>query len=260
MSEAYLTHPKMEGIEAKVFDIHGGGLDLIFPHHENELAQSRCCHGTDAMANVWMHNEFLRVEGEKMSKSLGNFHTVHDVLDTDKVGGRKWPDEVVRLAMLKTNYREPLDFTVRKLEEATSNINGWYGQIGGPRIVSEEPDPEILAILDDDLNTAAAFGLLNRLSKNAGTEGRDRDRFVASANFLGLLVPPQNFADDGSIHQKPEHANVQSAVNQRLGFIADQNWAEADRIRDELLSQGIQLKDSKDSETGERITTWEVKR
>src|SRR6478672_2515956 len=103
MAERYL---------GQVFDIHAGGLDLIFPHHENEIAQSRCAHGTDAMARYWLHNGFLQVEGEKMSKSLGNFVTIHELLETDKFGGRTWPGEVLRLAMLMTHYREPIDFTL----------------------------------------------------------------------------------------------------------------------------------------------------
>ena len=98
------------------FDIHGGGIDLTFPHHENEIAQSRCAHGTPAMANVWMHNGFLQVEGEKMSKSLGNFVTINELLHTDKFGGRKWSGEVLRLAMLMTHYRQPIDWTVKRLE------------------------------------------------------------------------------------------------------------------------------------------------
>ncbi|MEM9107527.1 MAG: cysteine--tRNA ligase, partial [Pseudomonadota bacterium] len=109
MSERYL---------GQRFDIHGGGLDLIFPHHENEIAQSRCAHGTERMANVWMHNGFLQVEGQKMSKSLGNFVTINELLVGDSFGGRSWPGEVLRLAMLMTHYREPIDFSRRKLEEA----------------------------------------------------------------------------------------------------------------------------------------------
>src|SRR5450755_812822 len=111
MSAAYL---------GEVFDIHGGGIDLIFPHHENELAQSRCAHGTPAMANYWMHNEFVQVEGEKMSKSSGNFVTINELLATDKFGGRKWSGEALRLAMLRTHYRSPIDWTSRALEEAES--------------------------------------------------------------------------------------------------------------------------------------------
>ncbi|RVC81015.1 cysteine--tRNA ligase, partial [Mesorhizobium sp. M4A.F.Ca.ET.022.05.2.1] len=116
MSAAYL---------GEVFDIHGGGLDLIFPHHENEIAQSRCAHGTKVMANVWMHNGFLQVEGQKMSKSLGNFYSIHELLETETFGGRKWPGEVLRLAMLMTHYREPIDFSVRKLEEAENTLRKW---------------------------------------------------------------------------------------------------------------------------------------
>ena len=99
----------------KTFDIHGGGLDLIFPHHENEIAQSCCANATERMANVWMHNGYLQVEGRKMSKSEGNFVTISDLLHTEKVGGRKWPGEVVRLALLMTHYREPIDFSVKRL-------------------------------------------------------------------------------------------------------------------------------------------------
>ena len=116
MSAAYL---------GEVFDIHGGGLDLIFPHHENEIAQSRCAHGTEVMANYWLHNGFLQVEGRKMSKSEGNFVTIHELLHTEKFGGRKWPGEVLRLAMLMTHYREPIDFSVRRLEEAENESAKW---------------------------------------------------------------------------------------------------------------------------------------
>ncbi len=106
----------------KVFDIHGGGLDLIFPHHENEIAQSRCAHGTPVMANIWMHNGFLQVEGEKMSKSLGNFVTINELLETEKFGSNQWHGRVVRLAMLGTHYRQPIDWTVDKLLQARSLI------------------------------------------------------------------------------------------------------------------------------------------
>ena len=105
----------------EVFDIHGGGIDLVFPHHENEIAQTRCAFGHDVMANVWMHNGFLQVEGEKMSKSLGNFVTIHELLNTEKFGGRKWPGEVLRLAMLSTHYRQPIDFTVARLKKRSTN-------------------------------------------------------------------------------------------------------------------------------------------
>ncbi len=231
MAEAYL---------GQTFDIHGGGLDLIFPHHENELAQSRCCHGTDRMANFWMHNGFLQVEGQKMSKSLGNFHTVHEVLETGKVGGRNWPGEVVRLAMLMTHYREPIDFSVRRLEEAENVLAKWHrrgdGKTGGA------PLNQAMSALSDDLDTASLFTVLN------DDDHRPED-FSATLAFLGFDMSAAVASFDPG-----------ERITQRLAFIAEQNWAEADRIRDELLAQGIQLKDSKDSDTGERITTWEVKR
>ena len=116
MSEAHL---------GETFDIHGGGLDLIFPHHENEIAQSTCAHGNSRMANVWMHNGFLQVEGQKMSKSLGNFYTIAQLLETDTFAARKWPGEVLRLAMLMTHYREPIDFSVKRLEEAEEALQGF---------------------------------------------------------------------------------------------------------------------------------------
>ena len=243
----------------ETFDIHGGGLDLIFPHHENEIAQSRCAHGTDVMANVWMHNGFLQVEGRKMSKSDGNFFTIHELMNTTNFGGRKWPGEVLRLAMLKTNYREPIDFSVRKLEEAASNINSWYRFIDGPKPVYAQPHPSVLEALVDDLGTSDAFAALNALAKSAASNLLDRASFIASANLIGLLLPPQSFADDGSVHDRFEDAFVQSTITQRLAFLAAKDFANADRIRNELLEQGIQLKDSKDAD-GNRVTTWEVKR
>src|SRR5208283_5083834 len=105
------------------FDIHGGGIDLVFPHHENEIAQSRCAFHTDVMANVWMHNGFLQVEGEKMSKSLGNFVTIHELLHTEKFGGQVWAGPVLRHAMLMTHYRQPIDWSTSRLKEAAKELN-----------------------------------------------------------------------------------------------------------------------------------------
>ena len=127
MSMATLLEPFGGGLECddpsrNVFDIHGGGIDLVFPHHENEIAQSCCAFGSRRMANVWLHNGFLQVESEKMSKSLGNFVTIHELLRTTRFGGRQWPGEVLRLAMLRTHYRQPIDWTVRALEEAEREL------------------------------------------------------------------------------------------------------------------------------------------
>ncbi|MAU22236.1 MAG: cysteine--tRNA ligase [Martelella sp.] len=224
----------------ETFDIHGGGLDLIFPHHENEIAQSCCAHGNHVMANVWMHNGFVQVEGRKMAKSEGNFVTIHDLLETDKFGGRKWPGEVLRLAMLMTHYREPIDFSVNRLEEAENILVKLRRKTEGAA-AGEITSPFRQAI-EDDLNTPDFIGHM----LGAGVSPSS---LAAAGDLLGLDLRPIQTDFD-----------VQSCVNQRLAFIRDKNWAEADRIRDELASQGIQLKDSKDKETGERITTWEVKR
>jgi cysteinyl-tRNA synthetase len=241
MSAAYL---------GEVFDIHGGGLDLIFPHHENEIAQSRCAHGTHAMANIWMHNGFLQVEGQKMSKSLGNFYSINQLLETETFGGRKWPGEVLRLAMLMTHYREPIDFSVRKLEEAENTLRKWKRAADLATDSATALPPEIVAALSDDLAIYSAFQVLTQLAADA-TEGNDAAASLKAAlEFLGFEVAATS-VDNGAIS---------TTIAERLAFIAAKNWAEADRIRDELLVQGIQLKDGKNPATGERTTSWEVKR
>jgi len=233
----------------EVFDIHGGGLDLIFPHHENEIAQSRCAHGTHVMANVWMHNGFVQVEGRKMSKSDGNFVTIYDLLHTEAFGGRQWPGEVLRLAMLMTHYREPIDFSVKRLEEAERLLAKWpAAEAGGADI-----DQSVLDALADDLNTVAAVQALHALAQAANADPEKLPLFAASAALLGVL--PKKTEVDEAIA-----AAVDSLVAMRLEMLKAKNFAEADRIRDELSAKGIQLKDGKDKETGERVTTWELKR
>lgn len=225
------------------FDIHGGGLDLIFPHHENEIAQSCCAFDTGVMANIWMHNGFLQVEGKKMSKSEGNFVTINELLETEKFGGRKWRGEVLRLAMLMTHYREPIDFSVKRLEEAEALLRKWPAGLDpqGPS------HPSVLEALSDDLNTVAAIQALHALAAANAPE------FAASAALLGVL-PKKVSVSDALVE------SVEALVQLRLEMLKAKNFAEADRLRDQLASQGIQLKDSKDSTTGERVTTWEVKR
>lgn len=241
MSAAYL---------GEVFDIHGGGLDLIFPHHENEIAQSRCAHGTDVMANIWMHNGFLQVEGQKMSKSLGNFYSINELLETETFGGRKWPGEVLRLAMLMTHYREPIDFSVRKLEEAENMLRKWKRAADLAPAAAGQVPVEIIDALSDDLATYAAFQVLTQLAGEAADGNDAAASLKASLLFLGFDVASADIDEGG----------VAKAIADRLALIAAKNWAEADRIRDELLAQGVQLKDGKDPVTGERVTTWEVKR
>jgi cysteinyl-tRNA synthetase len=253
MSAAYL---------GEVFDIHGGGLDLIFPHHENEIAQSRCAHGTEVMAKVWMHNGFLQVEGQKMSKSLGNFYSINELLETETFGGRKWPGEVLRLAMLMTHYREPIDFSVRKLEEAENTLRKWKRAADLAPAAAKQLPVEVVEALSDDLATYPAFQVLTQLAGeavdsnaagggNAAGAGNDAAASLKAAlSFLGFDVAPAKVDEDA----------IARAIARRLELIAAKNWAQADRIRDELLAQGVQLKDGKDPITGERVTTWEVKR
>ncbi|MGN6100238.1 MAG: cysteine--tRNA ligase [Devosia sp.] len=239
------------------FDIHAGGLDLIFPHHENEIAQSRCAHGTPVMANVWMHNGFLQVEGQKMSKSLGNFVTIHELLETEKFGGRKWPGEVLRLAMLMTHYREPIDFSVARLEEAADKLRGWQRLAStAPADALHPPDDSVVAELADDLNFHRASVALDVIARKAG-RGVDTALacLAATLEFLG-------FTRDSLLSEEApgDGAAVAVSVEARLAALAAKDFAKADAIRAELLEQGIQLMDYKDPATGERRTKWEVRR
>ena len=219
------------------FDIHAGGIDLIFPHHENEVAQSRCCFGTDVMADVWLHNGFLQVEGEKMSKSLGNFITIRDVL-------KDWPGEVARLAMLKTHYRQPIDWTLRGLEDAARMTERWYGLVGDAATAPTIPET-VLEPLLDDLNTAAALAELHRLDDPAALK--------AGANLLGLLTQTKSARDQGTISAAGiDVARVESLIAARRAARAAKDWAASDRVRDELLALGVTVKDGKDG------TTWSV--
>ncbi len=245
MSMAKLLEPFGGGLfcddpTRNVFDIHGGGIDLVFPHHENEIAQSCCAFGTERMANIWMHNGFLQVEGRKMAKSEGNFVTINELLNTEKFGGRRWPGEVLRLAMLMTHYREPIDFSVRKLEEAEAVLAKWRRRAAGAS--NGQVQPTLLAALGDDLDMASYFRLLNDTDLAPPS-------LIAAADLIGI-----------DLSELETDIDVADFVSRRLAFIRDKKWAEADRIRDELLAQGVQLKDGKDPATGERVTTWEVKR
>ncbi|MCO5059239.1 MAG: cysteine--tRNA ligase [Rhizobiaceae bacterium] len=256
------------------FDIHGGGLDLIFPHHENEIAQSRCGHGTAAMANYWMHNGFLQVEGRKMSKSEGNFVTIHELLETEKFGGRKWPGEVLRLAMLMTNYKEPIDFSADRLRTVSQKLDELSDLIVEMDRQSRPletfpyrgPSEDLIFMLTDDLRTDGLEGHIERLTQQIrGKFGgfwsaRAVIQLADDLDFLGFDLRNWRERQVESRVSQQVVAGISEKIDERLAFIREKNWAEADRIRDELLEQGIQLKDGKDPETGDRITTWEVKR
>jgi cysteinyl-tRNA synthetase len=252
MSMAKLLAPFGGGLACddptkNVFDIHGGGVDLVFPHHENEIAQSCCALGAPRMANVWMHNGFLQVEGEKMSKSLGNFITINDLLRTDAFGGRAWSGEALRLAMLRTHYRQPIDWTVKALEEAEATLDRWYDAIGDvePNAVASSVEEA----LSDDLNTPAALGELHRLSVD------EPQTIKASANLLGLLTQKRSERQAAGLAAAAiDRSEVERLVAARTAARMAKNWAESDRLRDALADMGVVLKDSKAG------TTWEVKR
>jgi cysteinyl-tRNA synthetase len=235
------------------FDIHGGGIDLIFPHHENEVAQSRCCAGTDKMAQVWMHNGFLQVEGEKMSKSLGNFFTIRDLLG-------EWPGEVLRLQMLMTHYRQPIDWTKERSEEAKKIWLSWLelGEKHQCDLSGGEVASGVLDALRDDLNTPKAIAELHQLASAAkkGNEGAARD-LVSSCVFMGILSQESRGSiakEDGSSEIAEDMKTyIEDQIAKRIEARGDKNWAESDRIRDELLEKGIVLKD------GPEGTTWEEK-
>ena len=262
MSKSYL---------GEVFDIHGGGLDLIFPHHENEIAQSRCAHGTSVMANVWMHNGFLQVEGQKMSKSLGNFVTINELLATESFGGTKWDGEVLRFTMLKTHYRQPIDWTIAGLNESINTLDDLYrvfSPIPPNAPIQKYYDSEVLAALEDDLNTPAAIAALHKLRAEirGGASGfvqlELKRKLTASANLLGLLVKTDSEWFKKRVSRISD-AKVEAVMGSRLAARKAKNWKESDRIRDEeLVPFGIEVSDSGNSSTYVNKLTgkrWEVK-
>ncbi|MBN9536984.1 MAG: cysteine--tRNA ligase [Reyranella sp.] len=222
----------------ETFDIHAGGLDLIFPHHENEIAQSRSAFGHAIMAKYWMHNGFLNISGEKMSKSLGNFFTVHELLD-------QYPGEAIRLLLLSAHYRQPLDFTHEGLTQAKATLDRWYGALRAKELKAVPVPPAVEDALSDDLNTPLAISAVHQL--------RDPSELKAGAGALGLLQQDAEAwfrwtpaaAADG-----PSDAEIDAAIAARQAARKARDFKESDRIRDELKARGVILED------GPKGTTW----
>jgi cysteinyl-tRNA synthetase len=244
-----------------VFDIHGGGVDLVFPHHENEVAQSRCAHGTDVMARVWMHNGFLMVNGEKMSKSLGNFFTIRQLLDAPDFGGQRWHGRVLRFAMLGTHYRQPIDWTVERLVQARATLGDLADTLAGIT-PAEAPHDDILAVLEDDLNTPSAISIIHGLAKSAKRGNAETAAALkASLTFMGLLGAETRAELAGApATASVDAAAVEHLIAERLAARRRKDFKESDRLRDALVALGVVIKDAKDPKTGEPTTTWEAKR
>jgi len=282
-----------EALLGETFDIHGGGIDLVFPHHENEIAQSEGAHSGHPLAKVWMHNGFLQVEGEKMSKSLGNFVTIRELKENWK--GQPWPGEALRFNMLRTHYREPIDWTESGLDESHKILWDWAGLFEAGHVSPSEIPESVLNALHDDLNTPKAITELHALKRNG-----DLSSLLAALQFLGFSgrkvallrhyflraqrpypMPMGSTADDvhamiaaqeavrqrqfraaiqGSegtspVYTAPTPEYVEEQIAARNAARKAKDFKESDRIRDELAAKGIVLKDNADG-----TTTWEVKR
>jgi cysteinyl-tRNA synthetase len=244
-----------------VFDLHGGGVDLTFPHHENEIAQSCCANETDNMARYWMHNGFVTVEGEKMSKSIGNVLLVHDLIETAS-------GEALRMNLLSAHYRQPLDWTQNGLDSFTKTLQRFYtmlSDIDGYAALSVDPnliDEEFMRVICDDLNTPRAISVLHGLFKelqDAGDADRLKmaQRIKSSASVLGLLQnDPAAWLhaeqERSKSSQNIDEAEIDALIVARNAARAAKDFAKSDEIRDLLLSKGVTLKDGPDG------TTWSV--
>ena len=238
----------------KTIDIHAGGIDLQFPHHENEIAQSECAHG-EPMARFWLHNGFLDMNGEKMSKSLGNVRLIHELLET-------WSGEVLRFALLSGHYRAPLDWTGELLSQAKATLNRIYGALRRVWHAQDvaPSDKGVMTALSDDLNTPIALAHLSRLASEANTaadQGHDGDMakaradLLAAGHMLGLLtMTPAEWEQGGS---DDDNARIDALVQARINARADKDWAEADRIRKALAQEGIEVMDGAHGSTWRKV-------
>lgn len=226
------------------FDIHGGGNDLQFPHHENELAQSKCANPEGSFANVWIHNEMLQVEGKKMSKSLGNFFSVRDLLN------QGIPGEVIRFVLLSTHYSKPMDWTQKKADEATTTLRKWHGLVAD--IIPGKLDVVVLERVANDINTPGALTRLHELAKTGDVAG-----LLAGAKFLGLLARDSDWWRPQVIPSEIVQ-QIQNLVEARSAAKAGHDFAKADAIRDKLSAAGVEVID-KPNGISETIITGRLK-
>ena len=207
------------------FDIHGGGNDLIFPHHENEIAQSKCCFPSGGFANFWLHNEMLQVDGKKMSKSLGNFFTVRDLID------KGFPGEVIRFVFLSTHYRKPMDWTELKANQADSTLRRWYDMCGNLK-EDLKPSAEAIEFLSDDLNTPAVIALLHKHFQN-----KNFAQLKADANLVGLMTPGfKDWAFDFDLSKYEE-----ALMEVRSEAMITKNFDYLDDFKDKLSKAGVEI-------------------
>lgn len=241
----------------ETIDIHGGGRDLIFPHHENELAQSQCAHDGKEYVRYWMHNGYINIGGEKMSKSLGNFRMVRDLL-------KQYPGEVIRFALLSAHYRSELDFSPQLLDQSKASLDSLYGAL---RKVSDleaasvaVTDSPVYQALLDDLNTSLAISglhdLARRINKGEGAELTQlKGEILATAGLMGLLTQdPDTWFQGAATETGVEAAQLEALIAERHQAKLDKNYARADAIRQELKAIGVVLEDSKGG------TTWKVEK
>ena len=236
------------------FDIHGGGADLKFPHHENEIAQSCCANDhadkPDSFAKYWLHNGFLTVEGEKMSKSLGNFLLAHDLV-------KEHPGEVLRLAFLSAHYRQPLDWSEQVLHQSQKLLDKLYGkleELEGVEATAGDVPSSILNALYDDLNTPQVLAELNKLIKEKeGTELKSA--LLAIGNIMGILQesPSDWFASNEDGLTDEEVSKVEQLIAERMAAKENKNFARADEIRDELLAMNVEIKDTREGTSWEQV-------
>ena len=238
-----------EKLLGKNFDIHGGGQDLIFPHHENEIAQSECANN-EKFANYWLHNGFVNVEGNKMSKSEGNFVTVNQLK-------QKYQGEVIRLAMISTHYRQPLNWTENNLIECKKTLDKWYQLISENNFSfdNEKISSEVINALEDDLNTPKAISILHKLYKDCKSNDKNTvETFLSSANFLGILIHTSSeWLSWGKEKLNLDEKQIELLISERMSARDDGNFEKADKIRNNLEQKGILLEDN------EGKTTWRFK-